>query len=73
MTISLRLKDEELALIKSYANLKNDTMSNIIRIAILEQIELEYDLLDYNKSIKEFNINKKTYTQEEVEKELGLI
>jgi len=44
MTISLRLSDEDTALIKKYAELNRMTVSELIRQSVIERIEDEYDL-----------------------------
>ncbi len=72
MTISVRLSDEDTELIKTYANMNNISLSDLIRNAVLEKIEDEYDLECYNKAMKEYKENPKTYTMEEVKEELGL-
>ena len=72
MTISIRLNEEDAKLIKSYAELNKTTISEFVRNAIMEKIEDEYDLECYYKAKKEFGENPKTYTLEEVKKELGL-
>lgn len=72
MTISVRLSDKDTELIKTYAEMNNISLSDLVRNAIIEKIEDEYDLECYEKAIKEFNKNPKTYTMEEVKKELGL-
>jgi len=72
MTISLRLSDEDTKLIKDYAKINNMSVSDLIRKAVIEKIEDEIDLDAYNKAIKEFKKNPKTYTLDEIEKELGL-
>ncbi len=72
MTISVRLSDKDTELIKTYAEINNISLSDLVRNAIIEKIEDEYDLECYEKAIKEFNKNPKTYTMEEVKKELGL-
>ena len=72
MTISLRLSDEDAKLIKDYAKINNMSVSDLIRKAVIEKIEDEIDLDAYNKAIKEFKKNPKTYTLDEIEKELGL-
>ncbi len=59
-------------MIKSYAELNKTTISEFVRNAIMEKIEDEYDLECYYKAKKEFDENPKTYTLEEVKKELGL-
>ena len=72
MTISVRLSDKETELIKAYASINNISLSDLIRKAVLEKIEDEYDLESYNKAIEEYNKNPKTYTLKEVKEELGI-
>ncbi|MEW6934501.1 type II toxin-antitoxin system RelB family antitoxin [Trueperella pyogenes] len=43
-TISLRVPDEEFAIFKSFARHSNTSVSEMIRQAVLERIETEYDL-----------------------------
>ena len=72
MAISLRLSEEDTKLIKDYAKVNNMSVSDLIRQAVIEKIEDEIDLAAYNKAIEAYRKNPKTYTLEEVEKELGL-
>ena len=72
MTISVRLNDKDTELIKAYADMNNISLSDLIRNAVLEKIEDEYDLECYNKALEEYEKNPKTYTMDEVKKELGL-
>lgn len=72
MTISVRLNEEDTALIKAYADMNNLSLSDLIRNAVLEKIEDEYDLECYEKAMEEYNKNPKTYTLEEVKEELEL-
>lgn len=72
MTISVRLSDKDMELIKTYAKLNNISLSDLIRSAVMEKIEDEYDLECYNKAIEEYKNNPKTYTLDEVKRELGL-
>jgi hypothetical protein len=72
MTISVRLNDADTKLIKTYAEMNNISLSDLIRIAVLEKIEDEYDLKCYEKSLEEYNANPETFTLDEVKKELGL-
>ena len=72
MTISLRLPDEDSMLIKKYAELNKISVSELIRQTILERIEDEYDLIAYEKAIREYKENPVTYSLDEVESELGL-
>lgn len=70
MTISVRLSDEDTELIKQYAQMHNLSLSDLIRNAVIEKIEDEYDLKCYEEAIKKYAQNPKTYSFEEVKKEL---
>lgn len=72
MAISLRLSDEDTILIKKYASLHNISLSDLFRTAVMEKIEDEYDLAAYNQAMEEYRKDPKTYTLDEIEKELGL-
>ena len=72
MTISVRLNDKEMELIKAYADMNNISLSDLVRNAVMEKIEDEYDLECYKKAIDEYKKNSKTYTMDEMKKELGL-
>ena len=72
MTISVRLNEKDTKLVRAYAQMNNISLSDLVRNAILEKIEDEYDLDLYNKAIEEYNENPKTYTMDEVKEELGL-
>ena len=66
MTISVRLNDKDTKLIKAYADMNNISLSDLVRNAVLEKIEDEYDLECYKKAMEEYKKNPKTYTMEEV-------
>ena len=72
MTISVRLNEDDTRLMKLYAEMNNISLSDLIRNAVIEKIEDEYDLECYEKAIKEYEENPKTFTLDEVKKELGL-
>lgn len=72
MTISVRLSDKDTELIKAYADINNISLSDLIRNAVLEKIEDEYDLECYKKAIEEYKKNPVTYSHEEVAKMLEL-
>ena len=72
MTISVRLNEDDTRLMKLYAEMNNISLSDLIRNAVIEKIEDEYDLECYEKAIKEHEKNPKTFTLDEVKKELGL-
>lgn len=72
-TISLRVSENELNIFKSYAKHNNMTLSEILRQALLEKIENEYDL----KTFAEYDLAKqngvlKTRPIDELWKELDL-
>ena len=72
LTISVRLNDADTELIKSYAALKNISVSELVRQAVMEKIEDEIDLKLFEEVMEDFKRNPKTYTLDEAEKELGL-
>lgn len=72
MTISLRLSPTEMKLVKSYAKMKNQSVSDVMRNAIMERIEDEFDLSVYEKAMEEYRKNPVTYSLAEIEKDLDL-
>ena len=72
MSLSVRLKSEEVELIKRYAELKGLSISDLVRQSILGRIEDEFDLQLYEKALSDFRKNPVTYSLEEIEQELGL-
>lgn len=72
MTISVRLNEKDAELIRAYADMNNISLSDLIRNAVMEKIEDEYDLKRYDEALKKYKENPKTYSLDEVEKELGL-
>ena len=72
MTISLRLDEADAAVIKKYAEMKKISVSELIRQAVFERIEDEYDLAAYRKAMAEYRRDPVTYTLDEVEAALGL-
>lgn len=70
MTISIRMSDDETDMIKAYAQMHGKTVSEFMRQAAIERIEDELDLKAYNEAIAEYHKNPKTYSLEEVEREL---
>ncbi|WP_455258756.1 type II toxin-antitoxin system RelB family antitoxin [Peptoniphilus asaccharolyticus] len=72
-TISLRVPENELNILKSYARLNNKSLSEIIRMTMLEHIENEYDL----KVFEEYEVEKakgtlKTRQINELWEDLGI-
>lgn len=72
MTISVRLSEADTELIKSYAELNNISVSELVRQSVMEKIEDEIDLKLFDEAMDDFKKNPKTYTLDEAEKELGL-
>lgn len=72
MSISIRMNEKELELIKKYAELNGTSVSEVMRKAILEKIEDEFDIFLYEKAFHQYNQNPKTYTLEEAKTFLGI-
>lgn len=72
MTILVTLNEEDTQLIKAYTEKNKISVLDLIRNTLIEKIEDEYDLECYNKVMKEYKKNPKTYTLEEVKKQLKL-
>lgn len=72
MSISVRLTNEEVQLIKRYAALKRLSVSDVVRTAVLEKIEDEFDLKTALQALEEHRKNPVTYTHDEVKKILEL-
>ena len=72
MTVSVRLNDNDAMLFRKYAEMHGMSMSELVRRAVLERIEDDFDMTCYEKAMKEYRENPATSTLDEVEKELGL-
>ncbi|MCL2631052.1 MAG: DUF6290 family protein [Firmicutes bacterium] len=73
MSITLRVNPDEMAVIKSYADLRGITVSDAIRTAILERIEDELDVKLATQAYAEWEKDgKRTISLSEVKGELGL-
>lgn len=72
MTVSIRLNSAENELIRAYAEMHGISVSELMRRAVLEKIEDELDVRLFEEAYADFERNPKTYTLDEVEKELGL-
>lgn len=68
-TISLRVDDRDSKLIRDYAKLKKTSVSDLMRNAIIEKIEDEIDLENFDRVLASM---EKTHSLEDVKKELGL-
>ena len=72
MTLSLRLSDEDVTLIRRYADMNGMTISEPVRRSVIERIEDELDLKLYEKAMADFKADPVTYTLDGVESELDL-
>jgi uncharacterized protein (DUF1778 family) len=68
-TISLRVDDRDSKLIRDYAKLKKTSVSDLMRNAIIEKIEDEIDLENFDRVLANM---EKTHSLDDVKKELGL-
>ena len=69
---SVRLTDEESGLIRSYCALHGISMSDALKRALIERIEDEFDLAEYEAAKKRYDENPVSYSLEEIREELGL-
>lgn len=67
MTLTLRLSDQEMDLVRRYAEINGTTVSDVMRRAVLEKIENEYDLATYDRAYAAYQADSTTYTQDEME------
>ncbi|MDX1358069.1 MAG: DUF6290 family protein [Clostridia bacterium] len=70
-TISFRLNDRDDELVRKYAEYSGQSLSDFIRKTVLEKIEDESDLELFDR-IWNQEKDKKTYSLDEVKKELGI-
>jgi uncharacterized protein (DUF1778 family) len=70
--IAMRMKEDEEQLIREYAKMQNRSVSAVIRSAILEKIEDEYDVRAADLAYQEYLDDPVTYSIDEVEHSLGL-
>ena len=68
----MRLSEKDAMLFKRYAELKNLTMTELVRQSVMEHIEDELDLQAYEEAMAEYKANPVTYTHDEVREMLEL-
>lgn len=68
-TISLRVDERDSKLIRDYAKMKKTSVSDLMRNAIIEKIEDEIDLENFDRVLASM---EQTYSLDDVKKELGL-
>jgi predicted DNA-binding protein len=74
MRLSVRVPDEQKTVVTEYAAAHGISVSEAMRIAILEMIENDHDIALAEKALAEWEKDgKKTYTHEEIGKELKFI
>lgn len=66
MAISIRLDERDEKLFRNYAESNNMSISELVRNAVLEKIEDEYDLALYYEALAEYEKNPVSYSHEEV-------
>lgn len=72
MTISMRLSEQDAMLFKKFAELKNISVSELVRQSVMERIEDELDLQAFENAMAEYKANPVTYTHDEVRRMLEL-
>lgn len=71
-TVTIRLDSDDKEIIAHYARAKGQSVSDIVREAILNQIEYEYDLKLYRQAIEEYRKNPVSYSLDEVARMLEI-
>ena len=69
---SVRLNNEEYELIRSYCQLHGVSFSDALKRALIEKIEDEFDLAEYQAAKKKYDENPVSYSLDEVRKELKI-
>ena len=57
MNIPVSLDENEARIAKKYADINNISLEELIKIAVIEKIENEYDLACYEKEMEEYICN----------------
>ncbi|MDN5027590.1 DUF6290 family protein [Streptococcus sp. SPS1] len=70
-TVSVRLNQEEETFFKSYAALSGKSLSTLLKEALAQSIEDEYDLNIYKKAFEEYQQDSETISHVDFKKELG--
>ncbi|MDR1918000.1 MAG: DUF6290 family protein [Christensenellaceae bacterium] len=74
MAVTVRFNENELNAVRAYAEIHGVTLSAVLRNAILEKIEDEFDLQIAQKAHDEWVADgRKTISHAELGKKLGLI
>jgi hypothetical protein len=70
--LSVRLSDAEYKALEGYASINGVSMNKAIKDAFFEMLEDQYDLVAFERAYAEYLKDPKTYTSDEVAKELGI-
>ena len=72
MVVSIKLTKREKEIVDAYTKTKGISLDVAMKEAFFEKIEEEYDSLQADAAIKEYEKNHKTYSIKEIMDELGL-
>ncbi|MCL2606253.1 MAG: DUF6290 family protein [Coriobacteriia bacterium] len=70
-TSSIRWTDEEHQLISEYAAQNRRRFSDVVKTAVMDEIENAYDLELFRKAKREYEKDPVTYSHDEVMKKFG--
>ena len=70
--LSIRMSDEEYKALEKYAKVKCISMNQAIKQAFFEKLEDEFDIELFDEAYAEYLKDSKTYSIDEVIKELGI-
>ena len=70
-TVSVRLNQEEETFFKRYAVLSGKSLSTLLKEALAQSIEDEYDLNIYKKAFEDYQQDSETISHVDFKKELG--
>ena len=67
MAVSMRLNPKEDELLRAYAAIHGQSVSDVLRNAAMEKIQNEYDLKAYEQSLEDYQSDSNTSTLDELE------
>ena len=70
--LSIRMSDEEYRALEKYAKVKSISMNQAMKQAFFEKLEDEFDIELFDQAYAEYLKDSKTYSIDEVIKELGI-
>ena len=70
--LSIRMSDEEYRALEKYAKVKSISMNQAMKQAFFEKLEDEFDVELFDQAYAEYLKDSKTYSIDEVVKELGI-